>query len=170
MDALITQATQAYQEQRYLEAAQLFGQAADQLAQAGDALQAAEMRNNQSVALLQAGKANQALEAAQPTVEVFTQAADWRRAGLAWGNVAAALEALERLDEALQAYQQSAQLLEKAGEKDMQATVLEAIAAIQLRQGQLTDSAFSMLHQMSVDPSLPWWKRWINKFIRWLLR
>ncbi len=170
METQIEQANQAYQAGRYLEAAELFGQAAAALEAAGERLQAAEMRNNQSVAWLQAERAQEALDAARPTIEIFAAAEDWRRAGLAWGNTAAALEALGQLDEALDAYQRSADLLGRAGEDELRATVLQARAAVQLKQGQVTKSAFSMLEHLGADPSLPWWKRWLNKVLRWMIR
>lgn len=166
----IESATQAYQDARYDEAAEQFARAAESFEQAGDVLNAAEMRNNQAVALLQAEKAQASFEAAQPTLEIFEQAGDWRRLGLAWGNVAAALEALNRLDEAQDAYRKSSEYLGQAGEAELQAEVLKSLAAVQLRQGKLQNSAFSVLQEMGVDPKLPWWKRALRAILHWMIR
>jgi hypothetical protein len=48
------------------------------------------------------------------------------------------------LDEAAQKYQQSAHLLELAGEDQMRAIVLQSLSALQLRQGKAIDAAVSM--------------------------
>ncbi len=103
---LMKRAEEAYNAGRYPEAAGLFEQASRQYSEGGDAVKAAEMANNRSVALLQAGDAQGALEAAQGTEQVFAQAGDARRRALAIGNQAAALEALNRLNEALARYQE----------------------------------------------------------------
>ncbi len=168
-DAKLAQAQQAYAAGQYAAAADLFAALAEELEAAGDVLSAAEMRNNQSVALLQAEQAQAALIAAQPTIEIFTRQEDWRRAGMAWGNTAAALEALGRLDEAIQAYQRSADLLGQAGEEEFRATVLQALAAAQLKQGDMMQSAFSTLEHLGVEASQPWWKRWLGKLLRRIL-
>ena len=167
---MIAAATAAYNREDYIQAAEGFARAAAAYDAADDAINAAEMRNNQSVALLQAGKAQEALDAAQPTIDVFTRAQDLRRLGIAWGNVAAALEALGKVDEALNAYQQSVDYLQQAGEDDLQAAGLNAIAALQLRDGKLQDSAFSMLREIAADPKAPWWQRLLRKIMGWVMR
>jgi tetratricopeptide (TPR) repeat protein len=62
---------------------------------------------------------------------------------LALGNEAAALEALNRLDEALGKYQQSADMLEKAGDKESLAVVLKSRSALQVKSGKPIDALFS---------------------------
>jgi hypothetical protein len=73
------------------------------------------MMNNLSVALLKLGRGQAALDAALGTEQVFAGAHDLRREGMAYGNQAAALEALKRWDDALAAYDRSAQLFGEAG-------------------------------------------------------
>lgn len=55
-----------------------------------------------SVALLQAGRAQEALNAALGTDQDTGQAKDIKRQGMAVGNQAAALDGLNRYDEAIQ--------------------------------------------------------------------
>ncbi len=141
---LSKQAKRAYEAGQYAQAAALFAQAQKAYQQAGDALMAAEMANNASVAALQQGDAEAALQYARPTPEVFLQAQDARRAGMAWGNVAAALEALGRLDEALEAYGQAADLLREADEPELRLHVMQAISALQLRTGRQLEALASM--------------------------
>ena len=141
---LSAQAAQVYQEGDFENAARLFGEAAYAFQAQGGTVAAAEMKNNQSVALLQAGNAQASFDAVRGTAEVFAAAGDFRRQGMALSNEAAALEALGRFDEAAQNYRQAADMLEKAGEDQLRAAVMQALAGIQLRKGKVMDSVLSM--------------------------
>lgn len=137
-----------YEQGNYGTAANLYSQAAQAYATAQDELSAAEMKNNQSVALLQAGKAKDALQATEGTEEIFENAGDLRRQGIAVGNRAAALEGLKKWKEALAEYDRAATLLERAGAGDMHSAVRKAAANLNLKRGRLADS------QMDVYDSL----------------
>ncbi|MFO7584205.1 MAG: hypothetical protein R6W69_05695 [Anaerolineales bacterium] len=144
LQAMKDQASQCYQEGDFEQAADLFAKAAQAYQDAGDALTAAELRNNQSVALLQNDDAQSALDAALDTDAIFAEAGDVRRQGLAIGNQAAALEELKRIDEALERYQVSADLLEQAGEDQMRALVMQSVAWIYIRRGKFFEGLFTM--------------------------
>lgn len=143
---LVAQGKQAFERGQFDQAADCFRRASRALTLENAARDAvAEMDNNLSVALLQAGSPREALEAALGTDEVFAQMNDPRRQGMALGNQAAALDALGRFDEALGAYDRSAELLSRAGEGDMLALVKQSAAAIRLKRGQLVQSALNMV-------------------------
>jgi tetratricopeptide (TPR) repeat protein len=127
---------------------------------------AAEMMNNRSVAFLQAGRPQEALDAARDTDLVFAGGNDLKRQGMALGNQAAALEGLHRLEEALAVYERSAELFAQAGEGDLRAMVMKSAAAIKLRMGKVTDSAFKMMGSLDVKetPNL------FERFLKFLLR
>lgn len=137
-------ATKVYQEGDFENAARLFGEAASAFQAENNAIDAAEMKNNQSVAYLQAGDAQGSYEAAHGTAEVFLAAEDFRRAGMARSNEATALETTGRKDEAIQLYRQAADDLEKAGEDQLRATVMMAVAGIQLRKWKIMEALLSM--------------------------
>jgi len=137
-----------YGQNNFKAAAGLFAQAAQVYASVQDALNAAEMKNNESVALLQAGNAKGALQATDGTEEVFQKAGDLKRQGIAVSNRAAALEGLKKWKEALAEYDRAASLFEQAGEGDMHSIVRKAAANINLKRGHLVDS------QMDVYDSL----------------
>jgi tetratricopeptide (TPR) repeat protein len=137
-----------YEKGNYLAAADLFLQSAQSYASAKDELNAAEMKNNQSVALLQAGKTKDALQATEGTEETFQKAGDIKRQGIAVSNRAAALEGLKKWKEALAEYDRAASLFEQIGEGDMHSIVRKAAANINLKRGHLVDS------QMDVYDSL----------------
>jgi tetratricopeptide (TPR) repeat protein len=67
-----------------------------------------------------------------------------RRQGLALGNLAAALEANGRLEEAVELYQQSADVLKQAGEDQLRANVMQSLSAVQLRTGRQLEALASM--------------------------
>lgn len=129
-----------YEKGNYSVAADLFSQAAQAYESAQDELNAAEMKNNQSVALLQAGKAKDALQATDGTEEIFENAGDLRRQAVAVGNRAAALEGLKKWNDALAEYDRAASLFEQAGAGDMHSVVRKAAANLNLKRGRFTDS------------------------------
>lgn len=145
---LAEQGKEEYASGNHALAADLFAQAAQAYIGAQDELNAAEMRNNQSVALLQAGRAKEALQATEGTEALFEKAGDVKRQGFAAGNRAAALEGLKKYDEALAEYERAASLLEQAGEGDMHSVVRKAAANLNLKRGRVTAA------QMDVYDSL----------------
>ena len=145
---LAEQGKKEYEQENYLAAANLFSNAAQAYTLMKDELNAAEMKNNQSVALLQAGKAKEALQATEGTEEIFQRAGDIKRQGIAVSNCAAALEGMKKWQEALAEYDRAALLFEQVGEGDMHSIVRKAAANINLKRGRLTDS------QMDVFDSL----------------
>ena len=138
------QATSLYQDGDFEQAASFFEQAAQAYLEADNKLDAAEMRNNQSVALLQDGNAQAALDAALGTDQVFAEAGDIRRQGMALGNQGAALEELKRIDEAIPLYKSAAELLAQAGEDQMRALIMQSLATIYVKRGKFYEGLFTM--------------------------
>ncbi len=143
------QAKRAYQAGDFAAAAQAFAQAAAAYTAAGDALMAAEMQNNRSVALLRAKQAQAALEAASGTEEVFAAAGDARRQGMALANQASALQALKRFKEAVEYYEKASEVLEKAGEGDLRAEVMQLLSLLYLRHFKFYDSILALQSGLS---------------------
>jgi tetratricopeptide (TPR) repeat protein len=162
--SLVDKAKQEYEKGNYAVAAQMFAQAVQMYATAKDELNAAEMKNNQSVALLQAGKAKEALEATDGTEEIFQRAGDLKRQGIAIGNRAAALEGLKKWNEALAEYDRAASLLEQAGEGDMHSVVRKAAANLNLKLGRMTDSQMDVLDSLRLAEKPSFTQR-IMKFL-----
>jgi tetratricopeptide (TPR) repeat protein len=163
---LAEEAKHAYERGQFDQAAALFRRAAQGYTLSRADLEAAETKNNLSVTLLQAGKPREALEAALGTDQVFAGASDLKRQAMALGNQAAALEALNRMDEALETYERSAALFEQAGEGDMRAMVKKSMAAIRLKRGELIESALNMVGSAEAKskPSL------LDRILKFLLR
>jgi tetratricopeptide (TPR) repeat protein len=133
-----------YRKGDYLSAAKLFKAAADGFLSAGDELSAAEMANNCSVASLKGGDAKTALEVVRGTDLVFGGKGDLRRQAMAVGNMAAALEGLNQTEEAIIAYQQSAEYLNQAGEYELRAYVCQSISALLMKQGRYLEAYATM--------------------------
>ncbi len=167
-DQLAEQGKQAFRSKQFEEAAELFKQAADGYSSDRAGLMAAEMRNNLSVALLQSGKPQEALDAALDTDKVFADAEDVRRQGMALGNQAAALEALNRYDEAVEKYDLAAQLFSQAGEGDLRSLVMKSSAAIKLKTGKVTDSAFKMMGSLEAKENPGFFERILKFLLRFI--
>ena len=159
---------QAFQNKNFDEAAEYFRRAADGYTHGRAGLLAAEAKNNLSVALLQAGQPQEALQAALETDQVFAAARDIKRQAMALGNQAAALEALNRSQEALEKYEQSADLFGQANEGDMRALVMKSAAAIKLKTGRITESAFKMMGSVDVKQNPTLFERIMKFFLRFI--
>lgn len=162
------QGKQAFESKNFIEAAELFRQAAEGFTAGNSALMAVEMMNNMSVALLQAGRAQEALNAALGTDQIFAEAKDIKRQGMAVGNQAAALEGLNRYDEAIAAFERSAELFAQAGEGDLRSMVMKSAAAIKLKTGKITDSAFKMMGSLDVKENPSFFERILKFFLRFI--
>jgi tetratricopeptide (TPR) repeat protein len=167
-DQIAAQGKLAFENKKFIEAAEYFRQAADGYTLSGVGLMAAEMKNNMSVALLQSGNAQSALDAALGTDQLFEDAKDIKRQGMAVGNQAAALEGLNRYDDAIAAYERSADLFAQAGEGDLRAMVMKSAAAIKLKMGKLTDSAFKMMGSLDVKDNPSFLERILKFFLRFI--
>lgn len=154
----------AFENKKFEDAAEYFRQAAESYSLGRAGLLSAEMRNNMSVALLQAGKPQQALEAALETDLVFAGANDPKRQAMALGNQAAALEGLNRYTEAIEKYERSADLFGQASEGDLRAMVMKSAAALKLKTGKITESAFKMMGSIDVKDNPTFFER-IMKFL-----
>lgn len=159
----------AFQDGDFKKAVDLFQEAIQHHEEGGNILDAAEAKNNLSVALLQLKKAEEALEAAKDTDTLFAKAGDTLRQAMALGNQAAALDALNNQEEALRLYEQSAALFGEIDESEYQETVLKSIAALKLRDGKLQDTAYTMLDSLNAAQKPTVFQR-ILKFLLRIIR
>jgi tetratricopeptide (TPR) repeat protein len=160
----------AFEAGNYESAATMFENAAQGYTALDDQVNAAELKNNRSVALLKMGRAQEALDVVLGTQEIFAHAGDLKRQGMAVGNQAAALEALKRYDEAFAAYEESAGIFADAGEGDLRSMVLKAAAGIKLKRGKLTDSAIKMIGSLEAKEKPSIFERILQYFLRFLQR
>lgn len=164
------QGKQAFQAGQLETAIESFRAAAEAYAIAHDDLNAAESKNNLSVALLQSSKAQEALDAALGTDDIFAKAGDLKRQGMALGNQAAALEALKRFEEALAIYEHSASVFADAGEGDLRAMVLKSAAGIKLKKGRVTESVFKMVGSLDAKQNPSIFDRILRAVVRFVQR
>lgn len=141
---LVSEAKSAYKRGDFEAAGRAYEAAAIGYQTEDDILAAAEMQNNSSVSFLQAGDVSAALQAVEGTAQVFADAGDIRRQGMALGNLGAALEADGRLEDAMDIYSQSADLLKHAGEDEFRANVMQSLSNLQLRTGRQYEALFTM--------------------------
>ena len=138
------QGKSAFQRGDYLEAAQSFEAARQGYEAQGEILASAEMANNCCVAYLQGEEPEKALKVVEGTDEVFSEAGDLTWQGMALGNFATALEQMDRVDEAIEIYLQSATILEQAGEDKLRANVLQSLSTLQFQEGRQLEALASM--------------------------
>ncbi len=169
MDAttLAEQGKQEYTKGAFGVAADLFSQAALAYENVQDELNAAEMKNNQSVALLRAGKAEAALQATVGTEEIFQKAGDLKRQGIAIANRAAALEGLKKLSEAMDEYNRAAVIFEEIGEGDMHSVVRKATAEIFLKRGYIANTQMDVLDSLRLAEKPTFTQRILKFLMRW---
>ena len=136
IDSIVQKAHKSFEAEEFQEAVEGFETAAQRYTEQNDFISAAEMKNNLSVALLKAGKPQLAFEAVLGTDQIFLENGDRKRQAMAYGNIAAALEDLQRYDEAFEYYQRSSDILKELGERQLRAYVLDRISALQVRSGK----------------------------------
>jgi tetratricopeptide (TPR) repeat protein len=141
---LAEQANRSYRSGDYPGAADGFARAAAAFRTTGDELMAAEMLNNQSVALLRAKVPAQALEVVRGTDELFAKAGDFRRQGMALANQASACEALKQYPQAIEYFRKAGDVLEKAGEGDLRAQVMQLLSMHYLRRFKFYESVIAL--------------------------
>ncbi len=168
MDAktLANQAKQEYDMGEFVKAAGLFAQAAQAYTDGQDEVNAAEMKNNESVAYLRAGKADAALRATDGTEAVFQKAGDLKRQGVAVANRAAALEGLKKLNEAMTEYNRAADIFEQAGEGDMHSMVRKATAEIYMKRGYISNSQMDIIDSVRLAEKPTFAQRMLKFLIR----
>lgn len=141
---LTKEAKSAYRAGDFSTAARYYEAARQGYLTIDDALMAAEMANNCSVALLQAGENKAALQVVEGTDIVFIKTGDRKRQAIALGNQAAALEALGRIDEAEQKYWKAANIFKDLGETELRYPLMQSISRIQLSTGRQLQAVASM--------------------------
>jgi tetratricopeptide (TPR) repeat protein len=146
---LMEEAKEAYQRGDYLAAARAYQAAAQSYSDQGDAPTSAELRNNSSVAYLRAGDAHSALDMVEGTPAIFATTGDARRQGMALGNLGAALEATNQLEEAAETYQHSAELLGLVHENELRAQVMQSLSLLQVRTGHQMEAVATMQSGLS---------------------
>ncbi len=165
---LESQGKRAFADKKFDQAAEIFLQAAEGYTLENSGVLAAEMMNNVSVALLQAGKPKESLDAVLGTEKIFEEAKDIKRQAMALGNTAAALEALNRSDEAIEKYEISAGLFGQVDEGDLRAMVMKSAAALKLRSGKVTESAFKMMGSLEAKKNPGFFERILRFFLRFI--
>lgn len=143
-DRMAAKAQSFFDDGQYDKAAQLFKAMDGSFKTSGDHLSAAEMANNQSVALLQAGDAQSALNVLDGRESVFERAGDIRRLAMTWGNRGSALDALNKSEEAIEAYTNSAELFKQIGENELFLTTMRSLSELQLRSRRPIEAVTTM--------------------------
>ncbi len=158
-------ARQALEQGDWQTAAQHFARLAEGYQARGDALRAAEARNNQATALLLGGQVQQALQLLQPLPEVFLRHGEPAKAALAWGNLALALEKAGQFAQAQEAYQRSLERLpQDPAHRAERAAVHRGLARVLARRGRWKPALEHITAALLLEPRNP-----LERLLRWWL-
>lgn len=158
-------AEKAFREGNYLEAVAGFNAAAAAYQDQGEVILAAEMWNNCGVALVQLGQGEEALKVIQSTLPLLESKGDHERLGIAYGNLASALEVCGRYEEAQEAYLRSAELLEDCGKAELRLHALKALSQLQLKQGKQLQALVTFQTALEGAPRLSLRKKALKKLM-----
>lgn len=143
-----------YRAERFAEAAGAFAEAAQLLAAAGQAGEAAEMRNNVCVVHMAQEQWAEALQAVQGTPEIFKQLKDPLREAQAVANLAAAHEGLGNIQEAADYYLQAIDLFGPLGEKETCSACYKKLSGLQVKLGKQLEALHSMRSGLNLSSEL----------------
>jgi tetratricopeptide (TPR) repeat protein len=129
---------------KYTQSAIAFSKAAADFQQRGLALMAAEMRNNQCVALLKANKPQEAYDVVLGTNEIFQEAGEILKQGMALANEATALKELGRDHKAIDRFSQAADIFEDLNEREMHMQTMQSISGLKLKSRNIPGALFSL--------------------------
>ena len=142
---------EACQNNKFKKAAKLFKQAREEFKEQGKFVKSAEMANNQSVSLLKAGKSKEALKAVLGTDEIFKREGKYLQQALAIGNRASALESLDQITEAEQAYEECIKLLSDLGEDQYISDVMKSLSDLKLKDKRHYEAAAALVSSVDLD-------------------
>lgn len=138
------EAKDLYQAGKFQQAATLFSEAAALYEGEGRSALAAEMKNNQSVSLLKCGQPELALEVVQGTSEVFRQAEDRLKMGMALANEATAHKELRSTGLAIEKFSLATAIFEELGEDILLLQTSQSLSALKLKSQNISGALFSM--------------------------
>jgi tetratricopeptide (TPR) repeat protein len=161
-DFLANEGKSLYQAKKFLPAAETFARAAEAFNGAGDSLLSAEMRNNQCVSLLLAKKPEQALSAVLGTSELFIEAGQLTKGGMALANEATARKDLGETDRAIDLFLQAADIFQDAGKEQLYLETMQSVSGLKMKARNLSGALFSMKKGLD-GIEKPTWKQRLLK-------
>lgn len=166
LSQIILNAKNAYDAEEFEQAAQWYERASQQYSAQNDPLTAAEMTNNRSVSVLRAGNAQSAFSIAKGTEQIFAQAGDIRRQAMALGNQAAALDAMNKSDDAIKYYQQCNELLKQVNDPILRTYVLQSLSGLYLRRRHYLDALVVMEAALDIKEHLSIREKILKKLLQ----
>ena len=143
-DKLATQAKKAFKEKRYSDALEGFYAAREGYLLDENVLNAAEMSNNLCVVMLQIDQPHEALKIVEDTPKLFLELGDEAHSAMAYGNLASALEACGKFDEAASALGEAIEGFRRLDDQENLLYSAKALSELQLRQGKALEAVASM--------------------------
>ena len=133
-----------FNKSQYQQAIDAFQAALDGYTEINDEVKIAETKNNLSVAYLKIGNPQKAFDFSNGTEITFQNVNDKKSLAMALGNQAAALEGLNKYQEAMELYKKCSEILKDTGEKELRSYVLNNLSALQLKHGEQLEAVATM--------------------------
>jgi tetratricopeptide (TPR) repeat protein len=165
-ETLKAEAMGQFAQGRYDEALATFEAAAQAFAQAGQALERAEMLNNMGVIYRVKRQSQAALDLFEEATTIFAQEADTNRQAQALANMGDLHAANKERETAARCYSDAAELFAQTGDPERQSQVLRALSLLRLRQMRWLEAMNHMERSLDARPRLGLGQR----LFRWLLR
>jgi tetratricopeptide (TPR) repeat protein len=153
-NSLKEQGLQLFHQDKLAEAAEKFQAAADLYQAEGQAVSAAEARNNVCVVRLAEKDWDAALAAVKGTPELFQQHGQPLRQAQALSNLAAAHDGAGHLDEAAALYEQAIDLYKELGDTENRAACWKALSNLQIKQDNKLQALASMQAGLNLSTDL----------------
>jgi tetratricopeptide (TPR) repeat protein len=168
--ALHEEGLRHYQAGRYDEAAACFAAARDLFAATGDALAAAEMKNDLGVVYRAQHRWDEAATAFTTAQRDFEQLGDRTGAGQALGNLGSLYFARGQLNRAASYLQQAITNLRQAGEHELESDTLRLLSSVRLRQRRWLEALVIYEAALTCLPRPSLGQRSLLYLLRFLLR
>jgi len=143
-----------YRQEKFDDAADRFAKSADAYTAQGDALAAAEARNNLAVVRLAQENWDAALAAVEGTPQIFAAAGDKLRQAQAIANLANAHDRSGHLEPAAENYERVIELFTELGETETRSACWKGLSGIQLKQYKKLQALASMQAGLKLSPKL----------------
>ncbi|MBC7251466.1 MAG: tetratricopeptide repeat protein [Anaerolineae bacterium] len=168
--ALHAEGLRHYHAGKYDEAAACFAAARDLFAVAGDALAAAEMRNDLGVVYRAQQRWEEAEAAFTKAQQKFAELGDKGREGQALGNLGSLYFARGQLDKAASSLALAAECLQEAGEHELESHTRRLLSQVFLRQRRWLEALFAYEKALACLPHPSLGRRLLLFLLRFLLR
>jgi len=167
---LSNKAKAEFQRNKFSEAVADFSTCLELLSQENNPVDIAEVRNNLSVVQLRNKQPQLALDAVLGIDQVFSDAGDIQKQGMALANTGSAYEALKQYDLAAKTYEQAIARFKQIGEKKYLSITLRSLSDLQLKKGNKFNALTNLQASYTEKPHVTFKDRFFSSMLWQLIQ